>query len=408
MAPVFTYTATSSDGTAQRGELETEDLSTARIILQARGLSSININKPKGSGTFLGLELTSGNKRIKPKDLAIMSRQMATMISAGLPVLRTLRILAQQTDNKKLSNILNQVSSDVEAGVSLAAALSKHPEDIPPIMIGLVAAGEQGGFLDQSLENVAGTLEREAELRATVKSAMTYPIAVLLLAVVAVIAMLIFVVPVFEKMFADLGGELPLPTRILVFLSPIATWGSPVLAAGGFLIFRWWSKNKNLPLIRKTVDPIKLRLPVVGPISTKLSIARFTRNLSSLVNAGVPMLQAFALVADTASSYPYQQALLRIQESVRLGTTVAVPMSAEPLFPPMVTRMIAVGEESGAMGTMLGKIADFYDAEVKADTDQLTSLIEPLMVALVGVVVGAMVISLYLPIFTIFTQISGS
>lgn len=409
MSPTFTYTAVATDGSPRKGEIDTKDAEVARTLLQAQGLNSVRVAKPKGDGKFLGLEISgSGNKAVNPKDLAIMSRQMATMISAGLPVLRTLRILAQQTENKKLAKVLESVSSDVESGISLSSSMAKHPVDIPPIMIGLVAAGEQGGFLDQALENVATTLERDTELKATVKSAMTYPIAVLFLAVIAVIAMLIWVVPVFEKMFADLGGELPLPTRILVFLSPIATWGAPFFALLGFLGFRWWGKNKNKDFVRKMVDPLKLKLPVIGQITTKLAIARFTRNLSSLVNAGVPMLQAFNLVSETASSYPYQQALLRIQESVRLGTTVAVPMSSEPLFPPMVTRMIAVGEESGALGQMLSKIADFYDAEVKADTNQLTSLIEPLMVALVGIVVGAMVISLYLPIFTIFTQISGS
>lgn len=409
MSPKFTYTAIAADGSQRKGELDTKDINLARTLLQSQGLSSVSVVKPKTPGTIFGLEISSkGSKKLKPKDLAIMSRQMATMISAGLPVLRTLRILAQQTENKKLSLILDSVSNDVSSGASLSTSLAKHPQDIPPIMIGLVAAGEQGGFLDQALENVAGTLERDSELKATVKSAMTYPIAVLALAVVAVIAMLIFVVPVFEKMFTDLGGELPLPTRILIFLSPVATWGSPFFVVIGIFASRWWSKNKNLVTVRRIVDPIKLKIPVVGQITRKLAIARFTRNLSSLVNAGVPMLQAFALVADTASSYPFQQALLRIQDSVRLGTTVAIPMSAEDLFPPMVTRMIAVGEESGALGQMLSKIADFYDAEVKADTEQLTSLIEPMMVALVGIVVGAMVISLYLPIFTIFTQISGT
>lgn len=402
----FTYTATLPDGQTTHGEIEANSRSVAKTILEAQGLGQIKFEKQKSNGAFLGLTLSSGfGKQPSYKDIAIMARQMATMISAGLPVLRTLRILAQQTENKVLANMLDEVSQEVEAGISLSASLAKHSAILPQIMIGLVAAGEQGGFLDQSLDNVARTLERDTELRGTVKAAMTYPVAVLSLAVLAVIAMLIWVVPVFEDMFANLGGELPLPTKILVWLSPVATWGAPFFI-GGFLWFMtWWRKNKNNEWVRKLVDPAKLRLPVVGPLTKKLVIARFTRNLSSLVTAGVPMLQGFALVADTAGNYEYREALMRIQNSIRLGTTVAVPMSLELLFPPMVTRMIAVGEESGALGTMLSKIADFYDAEVKSTTEQLTALIEPLMVAVVGLVVGAMVISLYLPIFSIFNEI---
>ncbi|MFM7014521.1 MAG: type II secretion system F family protein, partial [Actinomycetota bacterium] len=207
MSPAFSYTAIARDGSPRRGEIDAEDIKIAKTLLQAQGFSSVSISKPKGDGKLFGLDISGGgSKNVKPKDLAIMSRQMATMISAGLPVLRTLRILAQQTDNKKLSKVLEEVSVDVEGGIALSTSMAKHPEDIPPIMIGLVAAGEQGGFLDQALENVAATLERDTALKATIKSAMTYPVAVLALAVVAVIAMLIWVVPIFEKMFADLGG----------------------------------------------------------------------------------------------------------------------------------------------------------------------------------------------------------
>ena len=339
------------------------------------------------------------------KDLAVMCRQMATMVSAGLTVLKTIRILAIQTENKKLALILDKVALDVESGYSLSTSLAKHGQTMPPLLIGLVAAGESGGFLDQALENIAGTLERDNELRATVKSALTYPIAVLIMAIMAVIAMLIWVVPVFKTMFDRLGGQLPLPTQILVWLSPIAAWGSPVLVVGVIFGMRWWRKNQTLPKLRQTVDPLKLKIPVLGPLMRKLLMARFTRNLSSLVDAGVPMLQAFSLVGDTADNWLMKEALGRIQASVRLGSSVSAPMNNEQIFPPMVTRMIAVGEESGSLSTMLSKIADFYDSEVKATTAQLTALIEPLMVAVVGLIVGGMVISLYLPMFTIYNSI---
>jgi type IV pilus assembly protein PilC len=406
--PKYEFSAQLAGGVTTTGALEAKSEHFARVLLEARGLSSIVISKKKApTGKVLGLELTSSSrsKKIQPRDLAIMSRQMATMIAAGLPLLRTLRTLSQQTENKKLANVLDQTAVDVEAGIGLSASLAKHPEVIPKLMVSLIAAGERGGFLDQALENIAITLERDAELRATVKSALAYPVAVLGLAVIAVIAMLIWVVPVFEKMFDDLGGTLPLPTQFLVWLSPIAAWSSPLLVIGALLFGRWWSKNKNAEWIRKLVDPLKLKLPVVGQITQKIVIARFSRNLQSLVGAGVPMLQALGLVADTAGNYPMNLALIRVQESVRLGSTIAVPMGDEQIFPPMVTKMVAVGEESGTLSQMLGKIADFYDAEVKAATNQLTSLIEPLMVAFVGILVGAMVISLYLPIFSIFGEI---
>lgn len=339
------------------------------------------------------------------KDLAVMCRQMATMVSAGLTIIKTIRILAVQTENKKLAVILEKVAVDVESGYSLSTSLAKYPETMPPLLIGLVAAGESGGFLDQALENIAGTLERDNELKSTVKSALTYPTAVLIMALMAVIAMLIWVVPVFKTMFDRLGGQLPLPTQILVWLSPVAAYGSPVLAIGAFFFARWWRKNKNLDSIRQRIDPLKLKFPVLGPLQRKLLMARFTRNLSSLVEAGVPMLQAFTLVGETSDNWQMKEALARIQASVRLGSSVSAPMNNEAIFPPMVTRMIAVGEESGSLSTMLSKIADFYDSEVKATTAQLTALIEPLMVAVVGVIVGGMVISLYLPMFTIYNSI---
>jgi len=361
--------------------------------------------KPTKQASSLSLSYFKDRKAPSIKDLAVMCRQMATMVGAGLTVLKTIRILAVQTENRKLAIIMEKVAVDVESGYSLSVALAKYPDVMPPLLIGLVAAGESGGFLDQSLENIAGTLERDNELRATVKSALTYPIAVLIMAIMAVIAMLIWVVPVFKTMFDRMHGQLPLPTQILVWLSPIAAWGSPVLIIGVIFGLRWWRKNGRQPKIRKVVDPLKLKIPVIGPLLRKLLMARFTRNLASLVEAGVPMLQAFTLVGETADNWLMSDALGRIQAAVRLGSSVSSPMLAETIFPPMVTRMIAVGEESGSLSGMLDKIADFYDAEVKATTDQLTALIEPLMVAVVGLIVGGMVISLYLPMFTIYNSI---
>ena len=365
----------------------------------------VNGQKPAKPASAFSIAAFKERKAPGIKDLAVLCRQMATMVSAGLTVLKTIRILAVQTENHKLAVIMEKVAVDVESGYSLSVALAKYPDVMPPLMIGLVAAGESGGFLDQALENIADTLERDNELRATVKSALTYPIAVLIMAILAVIAMLIWVVPVFKTMFDRLHGQLPLPTQILVWLSPIAAWGTPFLIVGFIFGMRWWRRNQSNPKLRKAVDPLKLKIPVIGPLLRKLLMARFTRNLASLVESGVPMLQAFNLVGETADNWLMTDALGRIQAQVRLGSSVSAPMLSEAIFPPMVTRMIAVGEESGSLSTMLDKIADFYDAEVKATTEQLTALIEPLMVAVVGLIVGGMVISLYLPMFTIYNSI---
>ena len=366
---------------------------------------AVGAKKPAKPASSLSLAAFKERKAPTVKDLAVMCRQMATMVSAGLTVLKTIRILAVQTENRQLALILEKVAVDVESGYPLSVSFSKFPEVMPPLLVGMVSAGESGGFLDQALENIASTLERDNELRSTVKSALTYPIAVLIMAILAVIAMLIWVVPVFKTMFDRLNGQLPLPTQILVWLSPIAAWGTPFLIVGFIIGSRWWRKNKSLPKLRKVVDPLKLKIPVIGPLLRKLLMARFTRNLASLVEAGVPMLQAFTLVGETADNWLMSDALSRIQVAVRLGSSVSSPMMSEPIFPPMVTRMIAVGEESGALSSMLAKIADFYDSEVKATTAQLTALIEPLMVAVVGLIVGGMVISLYLPMFTIYNSI---
>ena len=283
--------------------------------------------------------------------------------------------------------------------------MGKHAIVFPPIMINLVKAGETGGFLEGSLDSVAGNFESEGKLRDTIKSAMAYPTIVLIMAVVAVIGMLTFIVPVFEKMFAGFGGQLPLPTMVLVVLSKAMVWLLPVLIVGGVAFAIWWRKNKNTERVRKVVDPLRLKLPVFGPLLTKLAIARFTRNFSTMIGAGVPILQSLNIVGETSGNWVIESALRKVQESVRQGKSIAGPLSLEPVFPAMVTQMIAVGEDAGALEQMLGKIADFYDQEVQATAEQLTALIEPLMIAFIGVVVGGMIVALYMPMFSIFEYI---
>jgi type IV pilus assembly protein PilC len=272
-------------------------------------------------------------------------------------------------------------------------------------MIHLIRAGETGGFLDHALESVAYTFEKDVKLRQTIRSAMTYPVVVLGMAVFGMAAMLIFIVPVFQKMFADLGGELPIPTQILVVISQNMVWIAPLLVVAVVAFSFWWRANKHKDGVRRVVDTAKLRLPVFGQLFRKIAIARFARNFSTMTTSGVPILQALAIVGETSGNWVIEQAMHKVQESVRIGRSVAAPLLEEPVFPSMVSQMVAVGEDAGSMDIMLAKIADFYDDEVQTTTEQLTSLIEPLLIAFIGVVIGGMIVALYLPMFSIFDQI---
>lgn len=402
----YAYKGRDSAGKVVKGRLDAASEAAAMSRLRTMGVSPISVAEVAvGTGLSMEIKIPGFSKGVDLKDLAVMSRQMATMTSAGLSLLRTLNILSEQTENKELAKILTAIRNEVETGVSLSEAMDKHATVFPPIMISLVRAGETGGFLESSLNSVAGNFESEGKLRDTIKSALAYPVIVLIMAVVAVIGMLTFIVPVFEKMFKGLGGELPLPTQILVVLSRMMVWLLPVLIVGGIAFTVWWRKNKNTERVRKVVDPIKLKLPVFGPLMTKLAIARFSRNFSTMIGAGVPILQSLNIVGETSGNWVVESALRKVQESVRQGKSIAGPLSLEPVFPAMVTQMIAVGEDAGALQAMLGKIADFYDQEVQATAEQLTALIEPLMIAFIGVVVGGMIIALYMPMFSIFQYI---
>ncbi|MBK4348421.1 type II secretion system F family protein [Lacisediminihabitans sp. G11-30] len=368
------------------------------------GVSPTSISEAK-DGTGLNMEISFLSKGVGLKDLAIMSRQMATMIAAGLSLLKTLTILASQTENKKLALTLAEVRSDIESGVSLSESFAKHPRIFPRLMIYLVRAGETGGFLDGALESIAANFESDVKLRATIKSALTYPVAVLIMAFVAVIAMLIFIVPVFQAMFTSLGGQLPIPTQILVTLSQNMIWIAPLLAVVLIGTSLWWKFNKDKEKVRSIFDPLRLKIPVFGGLFAKVAVARFTRNFAAMIGAGVPILQALNIVGETSGNWVIENALKKVQDSVRTGNSIAGPLAEQPIFPAMVVQMIAVGEDSGALETMLTKIADFYDEEVTATAEALTSLIEPLMIAVIGTIIGGMIVALYMPIFTIFNQI---
>ncbi|MBW8871823.1 MAG: type II secretion system F family protein [Leifsonia sp.] len=404
----WNYTSRNQSGKVVKGRLEASSESAVLGKLQSMGLSPLSVEEGKaGSGLSMDVSLKGFEKGIDLKSLAVMSRQLSTMISSGLTLLRALHILGEQTENKKLKEVMAQVANDVETGGSFSDSLAKHPLDFPPLMISMIRAGEAGGFLEGALDSLATNFEKDAKLRAEIKSAMTYPIMVLIIAVVAVVIMLTFIVPIFKTMFEGLGSSLPVPTQILVTISQNMFWIVPVvvvLIVGGLV---WWKQNKNREGVRRVLDPLKLKAPVFGKLVQKIAIARFTRNFSNMIGAGVPILQALGIVGSTSGNYTIEQATKRIADSVRNGQSIAKPLADEPVFPPMVVQMMAVGEDSGSLEIMLNKVADFYDAEVEAATKGLTSMIEPLLIAFLGIIIGGMVVALYMPIFSIATAVQG-
>ncbi|WP_333812173.1 type II secretion system F family protein [Timonella senegalensis] len=401
-ARTFSYEAVDKAGNVVKGKLTGRSESAVAQRLMSSGTQPINITEVKTTGLNADVRIPGITDKVKLKDIAIMLRQMATMIGAGLSLIRALSTLTEQTENPTLRGILNTVRTDVETGLSLSAGLAKHPLVFPPLMINMVKAGETGGFLDQTLLNLAKNFEDEVKLNAKVKSAMTYPVVVLVVAILASVGMLLFIVPVFAGIFDSLGGDLPWATQILVDMSnflKVAVWPLLVLVV---IAFVWWGRIKNNKSVREKVDPLKLKMPVFGALTQKIAVARFTRNLGAMLRAGVPVLQALEIVGEASGNYVVEKATQDIINNVRRGKGLTAPLAEHPIFPPMVVQMIAIGEDTGAMDVMLEKIAEFYDAEVEATTEQLTSLIEPLMILLIGGIVGGMVIALYMPVFSVF------
>jgi len=402
----YAYTARDSAGKVVKGRIEAPSQSAVVTKLRTMGISPITVEESTGgTGLQKELKIPGFGDKVGLKDLAVMNRQMATMIGAGLSLIRTLSILADQTENKELARILGIVRSDVEQGTSLSEALIKHPIVFPPLMIHMIRAGETGGFLDGALLGTAENFEADVKLRDTIKSALTYPVIVLCMALLAVVGMLIFIVPVFENMFAGFDAELPAPTQFLVVLSNNAWWILAILIPSGIAFSFWWGKNKHTEAVRSRLDPIMLKLPVFGLLTKKIAIARFSRTFSTMLGAGVPILQSLSIVGETSGNFVIETSLKKVQESVRQGKSIAGPLALEPVFPAMVVQMVSVGEDSGSMETMLEKISEFYESEVESMTKALTSLIEPLMIAFLGVVIGGMIVALYLPVFTIYNEI---
>jgi type IV pilus assembly protein PilC len=397
----FQYAVRDRTGKIVNGKIDAESPAIVAQKLTSMGYAPVSISQ-SNAGMNREISLPALRAKVKLKDLAIFSRQFATMINSGLSLLRSLSILENQTENKELAKILTQVRADVETGSALSTSLGKHPKVFPPLMVNMTRAGEVGGFLDQVLLQVAENYEAEVKLRGKVKSAMTYPIVVLVMALLAVTGMLLFIVPIFAKMFEGLGGELPGPTRLLMYISGLLKATAPLLVVALVASLAVWQRVKHQERVRNVVDPLKLRIPVFGSLFQRIALARFARNLGTMTRSGVPILQSLDIVADTTGNVVLGRAVRDVQDSVRGGESLAKPLEKHPVFPAMVVQMMAVGEDTGALDTMLMKISEFYDQEVEATTESLTALIEPLMIAGLGGIVGAMIIAMYMPIFKIF------
>jgi type IV pilus assembly protein PilC len=402
MPTTYDYKVRDRSGSLVTGQLVGDSETLVLSKLREMGLTPLTVKKHT-DGLKMEINLRPG--RVKLKDLSIFCRQFATMVNAGLPILRALAILGDQTANKELQKVLLQVRLDVEQGASLSGAMGKHPKAFSELFVSMIKAGETGGLLDTVLLQLADTMETEVELRRKIKSAMTYPVAVVVLVVLIMSAMLLFVVPQFKTIYASLGGELPLPTRVLLAASDSVRkyWYLVILFSVAFTI--GLRRYKKTPSGRLNVDKLKLKTPVFGPLFHKVALARLANTLGMLLRAGVPILQALEIVKDTVNNKVIAFALEDVKSSVREGESIARPLSKHAVFPPMVVQMIAVGEETGAVDTMLDKVSEFYNSEVEATVDALTSLIEPLLIAVIGGAVGMAVIALYMPMFNIIKLI---
>ncbi|SDJ05570.1 type IV pilus assembly protein PilC [Frankineae bacterium MT45] len=408
MTMTFDYETISPDGSRAKGKIEAKSQVAAAATLEQQGLTPLKISEA-GTGMQKEISIPGFGGRVKTRDLAVLARQFATMTSSGMSLIRSLAILEEQQEKPKLREALRDVRNDVEGGAQLSYALSKHDKVFPKLMIAMIRAGEVGGFLDGALDGIAKTLEKEAALHSKIKSALTYPVIVLAFSLIMIVGVVVFIVPVFEKMFKSLGGQLPLPTRMLVLVSHQMWWMFPLIL-GSAIAFTVTFKHllRTNPAIRLGFDRFKLRVPVFGPLLRKVAISRFTRNLGTLLAVGVPVMQALDVVGDTTGNQVITEATKDVQQAVRDGQPMTSPLRKHAVFPPMVTQMIEVGEQTGQISTMLDKVADFYDQEVEDATEALTAAIEPIMVVLMGVIVGSMVVCLYLPMFTIYQHVGGT
>ncbi len=400
----YAFKALDLAGAPSKGEIEANDKQSVASQLRTRGLIVVDIEErsPANAGDIL-----ARFQKIKPDDLVIATRQLSTMVQSGMSLLRSLYVIEEQTENDKLRDVWIEVRKDVEAGVALSDALQRHPDVFNELYVAMVQAGETGGILDQTLVRVATQLEKDAALRRQIKAAMVYPSLIGGFAFIVLFALVTFLVPVFEKIFDDFGGELPAITKFTVWLSHMFTQRWYVMFAVIFAVvwvFRYWKRSERG---RVQWDRLKLKFPMkIGGIVQKVALARFSRTFSGLIAAGVPMLEAIDITGKTSGNRVIEMAMEDVRESVKRGGSLTAPMTRVPeAFPVMVTQMIGVGEETGALETMMSKVADFYEEQVEAAVKALTSILEPIMIVVVGAIVGFIVISMYLPMFKVYDSI---
>lgn len=408
MATTYAYKVRDRDGKVLAGSLDAESTALVANRLREMGYVPISIDKKAGAGVKREISIPGLSNRVTLKEIAVFSRQFAVMINSGLSLMRSLSILAIQTDNKYFSGVIEQIRHDIESGSSLSQALGRHPKQFNDLYIAMVRAGESGGSLDHTLSELARTIEKQVELRGKIRSALAYPISVLALVTLILLAMLVFIVPIFKKMYAELGGKLPAPTLLLIDISNIVVHGTPFVIAGlvvGLFLYRRWVKTRAG---KATRDSIILRIPIFGGLIRKTAMARFAATLSTLLRSGVPVLESLDITQDTVGNEVVADGVRAIAEGAKQGEPLTRPLRDHPVFPPMVTQMMSVGEETGALDTLLEKVANFFEEEVNRTVEALTSLLEPLLICVLGSAVGAMVISLYLPMFDIIKLVGNN
>jgi type IV pilus assembly protein PilC len=399
----YAFKAADLTGAPQKGQMAGASKQDVTDQLRAQGLTVHDVSEVKSG---LKMELRLMPQRVKASELTVMTRQLSTMISSGMTLLRAFYVLEEQAENEKLKETLSGVREDIEAGLLLSDALGRHPKVFNPLYVAMVRAGETGGVLEESLERVAAQLEADDSLRRQVKAAMMYPAVVLSFAFLVLIALIAFIVPVFVGVFKDFGGELPLITKFTVGLSDFVTgkWYILItLMVGSVVGFKKW---KSSEMGRPQWDAFRLKIPFkIGDTVQKIALARWSRTFSALYSAGVPILQAIEVTGQTAGNAVLEKAMVDVVESVKQGGQIAAPLRDSPIFPPMVASMIAVGEETGGLDSMLSKVADFYEDEVAAAVKAMTSILEPVMIVLVGGIVGFIVIAMYMPMFKVYDSI---
>ena len=395
--PIYNWVAETKKGKVIKGELEAADEKSAGLQLRRRNLKIRKI-RPKPKDIFENVSFMQ--PKVTKKDIVIFTRQFSTMIDAGLPLVQGLTILAEQTENKTFKRILKEVVKDVEGGSSLAEAMEKHPDVFDSLFVNLVAAGEVGGILDTILQRLAAYIEKAEKLKSQIKGAMTYPMVVVAIAIIVIAVIMIFVIPVFQEMFASFGKALPVPTQIVVAMSNF-TKGNILYMIGALILFVFlFKKYRGTTGGRKATDTLSLKLPVFGPLLKKVAVARFSRTLGTMITSGVPIITALEIVAKTSGNAVLEEVILDVRSSIAEGQPIAEPLSENDIFPSMVVQMIAVGEATGALDTMLEKIADFYDDEVDVAVAAMTAMLEPLLMVFLGGSIGGLVIAMYLPIFS--------